>query len=431
MDKLTVEQLFAFNSFIKFIDNEDEGEARVYRLTGSAGVGKTFLTIKLIQCSLKFYDTNDIIILAPTHKALHIVKNNYESKYNDNVKFQTIASYLTKKIKYNEDGSKYFKCATNSKCKEQLIFIDESSMLSDEDLILLLSKSAKLVFIGDSAQLEPIDNNGMAKIFDDKYLEKNYIKFVDCKLEQVVRTKNNELTDIYQNFRNFVHNSDTEIEFKKDWYKSDLYKNLLFVDTLSKFLELIKNNFTLEKDCKIITYRNEKVREYNMFVRKCLFDTKESYVVGEKLVFNEPYNDIFNNNDEVVVKKIDKVDMRHPNGNIYKVYKMTTECGEEITVLQEESKQEYFNYFTNWKKKILSGKSRPWKRFYQEFYLFNAPCYYSYAITTHKAQGSTIEVCFVDLKDIYNTLAHVEADSIEKTLYTAISRASEKLYCYF
>lgn len=430
MDKLTVEQLFAFNSFIEFIDNEN---VNVYRLTGSAGVGKTYLTIKLIQCSLKFYDVHDIIVLAPTHKALHLVKNNYESKYNNNVKFQTIASYLTKKIKYNEDGSKYFQCVNKGKCKESLIFIDESSMLSDEDLILLLNKNAKLVFIGDSAQLEPIDNNGMAKIFDDKYLKEKYIKFIDCKLEQVVRTKNNELADIYQNFRNFVHSgeNDTEIEFKKDWYNSKSYENLLFVDTLIKFLELIKNNFTLEKDCKIITYRNEKVREYNLFVRKCLFDTKEAYVIGEKLVFNEPYNDIFNNNDEVVIQKIDKVDMQHPNGNIYKVYKMTTECGEEIIVLQEESKQTYFNYFTNWKKKIMSGKSRPWKRFYQEFYLFNAPCYYSYAITTHKAQGSTIQVCFVDLKDIYNTLAHVEADSIEKTLYTAISRASEKLYCYF
>lgn len=429
MDKLTVEQLFAFNSFIKFIENEDTD---VFRLTGSAGVGKTFLTIKMIQCALKFYDLYDIIILCPTHKALHVIKNKYESMYKYPLKFQTIASYLVKKIKYNEDGTKSFKCASKTKCKERLIFIDESSMLSDEDLELLFRKEgAKLVFIGDSAQLEPIDNDGMAKIFNDEYLNEKSIKFIDCNLKQVVRTKNNELTDLYQHFRNFVEGSESEIEFKKDWYNPNLHENILFVETQTKFLELIRDKFTLEKECKIITYRNEKVREYNSFVRKCLFDTDDLYVVGEKLIFNEPYNDIFNNNDEVEIKNIEKTEMKHPNGNVYKVYVMNTTCGNEIITLQEQSKNDYHNYFNNWKKQIVVSKNRPWKRFYQEFYLFNAPCNYSYAITTHKAQGSTIDMCFVDLKDIYNTLIHVDSDSLEKTLYTAISRASEKLYCYF
>lgn len=428
MENLTIEQLFAFNSFVEFIHDDN----KVYRLIGGAGVGKTFLTLKMIQCSLNFYDTDDIIVLCPTHKALHVLEDVYKKTYKNDVKFQTVAKYLLKTIKYNEDGTKYFKTNAKIKCKERLIFIDEISMLSDEEVDCLLDKSAKLVFIGDYAQLEPIGNQGLSKIFDDKKMKESGIKMVHHELKDIIRTKNIEIKELYHKFRKFVDNDDVEIEFSKDWYNGK-YENVLFVDSKNKFLKVIKENFTLEKECKIIAYRNERVKEYNSFVRSILFNThsNELYIVGEKLIFNEPYNDVFNNNDEVIIKSVKKTEMLHPNGNKYKVYDMQTECGENIITLQADSRKDYYTHFENRKKEMAKKKNRSWKLYYKDFYLFNAPCSYSYSITTHKAQGSTIEVCFIDLYDIINTLNFVQKETLEKTMYTAISRASEKLYCFY
>ena len=110
---------------------------------------------------------------------------------------------------------------------------------------------------------------------------------------------------------------------------------------------------------------------------------------------------------------------------------MTTKCGETITTLQEESILEYTTYFQNLKKEMIFNKSRSWKKYYDQLYLFHPPCTYSYSITSHKSQGSTIDICFVDLRDIFYTLVNIKPQSIEKTMYTAISRASHKLYCYF
>jgi hypothetical protein len=437
MDILTLEQLIAFNSFLEFLNNSD----KIFLLSGCAGVGKTFLSIKFIQTSINLYDPNEIVVLCPTHKALTVIENKYNESYvsfSPPIKFQTIAKFFLKTAKYNEDGTRYFQNKTHQKVKEKLIFIDESSMITDDDFnqFVELTKNdehdIKLVFIGDYAQLEPIQNSGMSKIFNDKYLEENNIHIIKSELKEIIRSKNNELSELYDAFRTFVDNQSHEIQFKKEWYDEMLYNHILFVDKKIDFYKLIAKHFTIEKDCKIISYRNEMVKEYNNFVRNILFNKPiDSYVVGEHLIFNEPYNDIFNNNDEIEISQIEKTSKRHPNGNVYKVYVMKTTCGEEIIALQEESKEEYLKYFNTLKKQILSKKNKSWKKYYQDFYLFNPPFSYSYAITTHKAQGSTIDVCFVDLYDIFYTLLHVQPKSIEKTLYTAISRASTNLYCYF
>lgn len=430
MDNLTVEQLIAFNSFLEFLNNSD----KIFLLSGCAGVGKTFLTIKFIQTALNLYKPHEIIVLCPTHKALSVIENKY---LFSSIRFQTIAKFFLKTAKYNEDGTRFFTNKTNQKIKEKLIFIDESSMITDDDFNQFIELTmndeydVKLVFIGDYAQLEPIQKSGMSKIFDNEYLEEHGIHVVKSELKEIIRIKNDEMSELYDTFRTFVDNQ-SHIQLKKEWYDEILYNHILFVDKKVDFYKLITKYFTIEKDCKIISYRNEMVKEYNKFVRNILFNKpSELYVIGEHLIFNEPYNGIFNNNDEIEIVEIEKIDKRHSNGNTYKVYVMKTKCGEEIIALQEESKEEYLKYFSTLKTQILSKKNKSWKKYYQELYLFDPPCSYSYAITTHKAQGSTIDVCFVDLHDIYYTLSNVQPKSIQKTLYTAISRASTNLYCYF
>ncbi len=454
---LTNEQLSVFTSFVKFLngDGKTTRTSPLFLLSGSAGVGKTFLSIKMIHCALKLYKAREIAVLCPTHKALNVIRTKFNDDFESidldkdvEITFQTISKFLAKCIKYTENGTRIFKNTNNINIEKKIIFIDEASMITDEDFQQFIRLNyyncgVKLIFIGDYAQLEPIENKGQSKIFDDDYIKTNNINVIKCELKQVIRSKNNEIGELYETFRNFVDNreSDDDIEFKKEWYDENIYKSVLFVDKKSDFYELITNHFTLEEErgnCKIIAYRNEMVKQYNLFVRNALFKNPiESYVVGEHLVFNEPYNDVFHNNDEIEIVNVIITNQLHPNGFTYKVYEIETKCGEKIIALHEESKLEYLMYFNTIKAQILSksksknSANKLWTTFYKDLYLFNPPWSYAYAITTHKAQGSTIDVCFIDLHDIFYTLLNVDSKSIEKTLYTAISRASTNLYCLF
>lgn len=436
MDKLTVEQLHIFNSFIQFIENEDNS---IFILSGGAGVGKTFLTVKLIQSCLNYYNDNEIIILCPTHKALSVIKTKFEmsSVFQTNIKFQTIAKFFDKKLKYNLDGSKYFKNTKLKTVEDCIIFIDESSMINDDDVKELIKIASlggvKLVFIGDSAQLEPIQTEGKSSlIFDDSYLKNNEVIFEKHELKHIIRSDEKELLNIYSDFRKFVINVDNEISFKKEWYTKNQINAVLFTSSNNEFLELIKDNFTntCKTDCKIIAYRNETVNSYNKFVRNLLFKNNTNrFQVGEKLIFTEPYID-YNNNDEIRIVNVKIVERIHPRNNVkYKLYELYSNDEKILYALHEESIKEYNNYFNE--QKQLQNTKNKWQTYYEDYKLFNPPITYSYAITVHKSQGSTIDICFVDMNDIYYTLRSVKPESLEKTLYTAITRASKKLYCYF
>ena len=437
MDKLTVEQLHIFNSFIKFIDTSD---SNMFILSGGAGVGKTFLTIKMIQYCFNMYNQDEIVILCPTHKALNVIKSKFDDSLDSNqpdIKFQTITKFFDKKLKYNSDGTKYFQNVKLKKIQGCIVFVDESSMINDTDVneFIKLSKydGIKFVFIGDYAQLEPVETGGVSLIFNEKYLGDNNVEYEKYELKQIVRSNEEELVNVYSDFRKFVTMGDSdEISFKKEWYIPQIDGAVLFTSSHAKFVELIKNNFTND-GCKIIAYRNETVNSYNKFVRSILFkDNKNKFVSGEKLIFNEPYLDLYNNNDEITVKNVNIVDRPHPkNGVRYKLYELTTTTDNNILYsLHEDSISDYQRYFETCKKQMQSTKKN-WKAYYEDYKLFNPPVTYSYAITVHKSQGSTINVCFIDMTDIYNTLTMVKPESLEKTLYTAVSRASHKLYCYF
>lgn len=430
MYNLTGEQLHIFNSFIKFIDND---VPNMFILSGGAGVGKTFLTIKMIQYCFNMYSQNEIMILCPTHKALNVIKNKFDGDSLD-VKFQTITKFFDKKLKYNSDGTKYFQNVKLKKIQRCIVFVDESSMISDNDVheFIKLSKidDIKLVFIGDYAQLEPVETGGVSLIFNEKYLCDNYAQYEKYELKQIVRSNETELINIYSDFRKFVTMGDSdEISFKKEWYNKT-NDSVLFTSSYNKFIELIKNNFTIE-GCKIIAYRNDTVNNYNKFIRTILFKDRNKFVTGEKLIFNEPYLDIYNNNDEITVKNANIVERVHPkNGVKYKLYELITTDNDIIYSLHEDSISNYQKYFETFKKQMQNSKKN-WKSYYEDYKLFNPPITYSYAITVHKSQGSTINVCFIDMTDIYNTLTMVKPESLEKSLYTAVSRASQKLYCYF
>ena len=117
-------------------------------ITGGAGVGKTTVIKSLIECYSMHYNTNHILLVAPTGKASRRLAE------KTNMPASTIHKALRKSP---EDSFVYYN--SNRKLPYRLIIVDESSMIDTAlmyDLLCAVDKTAKIIFVGDHNQLYPV-----------------------------------------------------------------------------------------------------------------------------------------------------------------------------------------------------------------------------------------------------------------------------------
>ena len=117
-------------------------------ITGGAGVGKTTVIKSLIECYGMHYNTNHILLVAPTGKASRRLAE------KTNMPASTIHKALRKSP---EDSFVYYN--SNRKLPYRLIIVDESSMIDTAlmyDLLCAVDKTAKIIFVGDHNQLYPV-----------------------------------------------------------------------------------------------------------------------------------------------------------------------------------------------------------------------------------------------------------------------------------
>lgn len=196
---------------------------KIFGLYGFAGTGKTTLTIQIVTNLIKNGYTKKIAIVAPTNKALSVLKTKFSSelykiieKLNfstsetsfdmiiENLKslniiidFITIHRLLQLKVDYDDSGDIIY--INNKKPlinDYELIIVDESSMVTLTMIDLLINiitseetntvnretntvdRETKLIFSGDPAQLPPI-NEKQSVIFLKNYEELTFHKFKD------------------------------------------------------------------------------------------------------------------------------------------------------------------------------------------------------------------------------------------------------------
>lgn len=158
-------------------------------------------------------------------------------------------------------------------------------------------------------------------------------------------------------------------------------------------------------------------------------------IVEDKLVIN---------NDPILTMKINNL-FELINNNKIKIWKMgvKSDVGEGfIYVVIKDFAKEFENLKATIKKGIIDVKNyiyktmnksdnrfilkRIWEYYYINYIDIFADISYGYCITVHKSQGSTYKNVFIDAKNI---LEYNRKDFINyKCLYTAITRASNKVY---
>lgn len=208
--------------------------SRVSVLIGPAGTGKT--TLLKILCEQSFISSGTILRLAPTGKA----------RVNMDKDAQTLATFLFKLNRYNPETQQYYMNPDAEQAKYDTVIVDESSMLTEEQLAALIDSLTgveRFILVGDYRQLPPI---GAGR------------PFVDC-IEFLNKEKKG-IGELKLLFRQFSENNlpDEEIERLdvrlSKWFSDDEIKK----QELDIFKEIAEDKSKEWDNIKFIEWHNVK-----------------------------------------------------------------------------------------------------------------------------------------------------------------------------
>lgn len=451
-DGLNEGQISAYTDITGWLSRRDDHDMWV--LQGYAGTGKTFLLGRVIRNALMGHTKWKIGMTAPTNKAVKVLEKMCDVK-DTRVSFQTVHRMLGLREKITDDGRQVFErdpfLGTVDIHTYGLVIVDEASMLNDELFKELENyrNHVKFLFVGDPAQIPPVGKDD-AIPFDEAARQKWRIKV--AHLDEVMRQAAEHpiiaRSMVIRNALTRPRPLDTYSTVIKEG-RGITYINTNVQEHRESIEPLLKELFNCKEfredpdHAKVIAWRNATVASFNNIIRGQLYGPGSSkLVIGEKLIADKPIVDpstgeiIFTTNEEFEVAEYKiKRSIFGPSDD--------TECelgyyeavvqrgyGEErvrkvIRILHEDSEIAFKRNSETIRKKALSSKSkRGWRDFY-DFIREFAEVNYNYAITAHKAQGSTYKNVVLAEDDIEYNRNTVEKNRIR---YTAYTRPTDMLY---
>ena len=454
---LNPDQKAAFNALRDFVYDRDDDS--IYVLKGWAGTGKTYCVSLFVRYILEVVYPNKkwykVAVTGPTNKSVRVIKKS-TGLVSPRVNFSTIHKMLGLRERITEDGRQEFvnegefRPAIES---HKLLIIDEVSMLNDElfHKIVKYRDRIKIICMGDPAQIPPVGKPDCIPFTEDLH-EMYGIKTLELKT--VMRQKNeNPIIGASVMIRENLEREKSPIECVNQTDKAGEgieFLNLSLPGIRRSIPEVLASYFKtkrFEEDseyCKVIAWRNKTVSTMNTLVRRVIYGEekiKNKILIGEKLIANDPIIEddyiIFNTNDEFTVEaleiktqtiKVDDVSERfkYYEAKVSYIDDEDKKCYSYIDILHEESEEDFLRFSNILKYRAIEkrGKEKSWIKYYNFLRKF-ANVSYSYAITSHKSQGSTYEVSFVLEDDIDINFDVVERNRIKYTSYT---RSSKKLY---
>ena len=430
-----------------FIFNENKNA--LFLLKGYAGTGKT-TTIGAFVNSL-WTAGRKSVLLAPTGRAAKVI-----SLYSKKPAFT-----IHKKIyfpKKQSNGSVAFVLQPN-KHTNTVFIVDEASMIPDgrqnqqlfdsssllDDLISYVYSgvNCKLIFIGDTAQLPPVKLSVSPALEKDTLIYDYHKEVIEIELDEVMRQ--HEDSGILANataLRLLLKNEDEKFQFDVDF--ADIERLEDGYDIEDAIVSAYENDGV--EDTAFIVRSNKRANEYNqqirynirgqeneisagdyiMIVKNNYFWLPESSTAGfiangdicevlKILSIKELYGFKF---AEVEIRMIDYPEM-HPFETVLLLDTLTSESPsltyEESNKLYQAVKEDYAHEKSKYKQFMAIKKN---------IYFNSLQVKFSYAMTCHKSQGGQWKTVFIEQPYL--------PDGVSKEyfrwLYTAITRAQEKLY---
>lgn len=476
---LTNDQRNALERLHAFLESDE----RVFILQGYAGSGKTTLLkgfVEYLKSLEKKYQ-----LMAPTGRAAKVI--NQKTGFESTTIHKGIYSFEElQEIKQGEDENDVsflyqYKIRSNPEVHDSVLIVDEASMVSDilsqgeffrfgsghllRDLVTYgrikeANTTSKIIFIGDPAQLPPIGMN-FSPALDPNYLIETYkVSVSQAEMKEVKR----------QDANNGILISATKIRqcLTSGYFNDfDLRENTrdIFNPAYQDYLETYK----AQQDQKfIICYKNKTALDLNRAIRRDKFGDDLPIQASDTVIIggNNYRLGIMNGEFAVVSEASPLVESREVSFYIEKGKTKTVrltwrgislvlpdENNQPKTVngfilenylygdnyLKPEEQRALYVDFKNRHPKLKKGTEEFKEAIINDKYFNCILLKYGYAVTCHKAQGGEWANVFVfwdrgtqanfNFYESEHNRSGKTNSEFYRWAYTAVTRASEKLFC--
>ena len=423
-------------------------ENPTYILKGYAGTGKTSLVKALVR-TLPYIGMR-YILMAPTGRAAKVLSN----YTNQNASTIHRRIYQTVSL---PDGS--FKMArAENKFANALFIVDEASMIGEQrnfggnslldDLLAYVfsGEHCRLLLIGDTAQLPPVESQESPAL-DYEYLKSQFpITAATYELTEVKRQALESgilynATDIRQLLGQNLY------EYALPIFHLEGFNDIQKIEP-ETFEEMLHNAFanTSDNEAVIVCKSNKRANMFNQAIRGRILNIEGEIATGDKLmvVKNNYYwaegNDAMSfiaNGDMAEIRKIKHFEELYgfrfadvelsftdysDTPNVEAKILLDTLNSNSASLTEEENRklfqaiEEDYMDIPNRRQRYKEMKKNPW---------FNAlQVKFAYALTCHKTQGGQWNSVFIDSS--LNPKETLEVEDL-RWLYTALTRAQERV----
>ncbi|KGN74820.1 helicase [Porphyromonas gulae] len=444
----TQSQDSAIRSLAKYL--LDREPYSVFLLRGYAGTGKTQLIASVVQTILQ--QGAHCELLAPTGRAAKVL-----TSYTRHQAYTIHRQIYQASAAGIEEGGSYR--IRRSSPTGTVFIVDESSMIGNEsveptpfgsgsllnDLLAYVNETdgCRLILAGDMAQLPPV-GSVVSPALDAGVMETFYgLRIYECTLTEVVRQqKESAILSLATSLRRLLSDGISDkIKLNiRDSGDVSAISGAELIEALDASFRTVGMDETI-----IVSYSNKRALAYNLGIRSQVLYYEEELVRGDRLVVtrnNYRYCDRRDKTDFVANGEIVEI-LRL--GKRYELYGFRfadatinlVEQGREIEArllldgltaetagLTHVQRQKLYDAVAEDYSSVESVPAR--RKAIREDAFFSAlEVKYAYAITCHKAQGGQWKHVYVDM-GMLSYLPHDE--QLCRWLYTAVTRASERLY---
>ena len=425
-------------------------ERKAFILLGYAGTGKTSMMAALVQAYKELQQK--VVLLAPTGRAAKVL-----SRYAHTPAY-TIHKFIYRQKKLGEE---VFSLNDNL-YKNTLFIVDEASMISGirdnqtfgsgillDDLVKYVysGDGCSLLLLGDNAQLPPIGTE-LSPALREEYMAKYSLNITTHTLTEVARQALD--SGILSNATTLRHVAlNPHNSAGKDMWGYLQQSADLEMISGSDFIEKIEESYRNigAEQTIILTRTNKRTNIYNQGIRARILWREEEIENGDRLMvsknnyfWTEKYENLpfLANGDMLEISRLRNIremyDFHFADAQLRALdYDWEIDAVIWLDTLHSDSPEmnnglhrELFGRIAEDYPELAHNRKKLIETIYQSPYYNALQVRFAYAVTGHKSQGGQWKHVYID--PYKGGELHADEEGFYRWLYTAVTRASEKVY---